>query len=206
MIQWQFELLPALIILVIPATILIGSFWFKDTLIVVAVGAFLTTLALGVIGMTGTLADAIMNPASPLDLRAILILIGLAIVAFLLMSAGWALALAGAAQKRHWLWLIALILGVYLSLVLFLSIASMSPNFYCLAASEQLPYGSLICSEPAPSLDALYLAACLLGPGSILVYAICAFLARRGLRIRNRSLPEGLSLSTLNARQTNDGE
>ena len=201
--QWRMALEYPLVALAIPATILIGFLWRRDTLIAVAGTALLALLALGIIGFRGTVASAFLAsagvvPLTPAMMIDLFIVIYLLVGGIVLMLAGWTLTLANALQERRWFWLIALIPGAYLTLVLFFYIAS-SPNYFCFFASAN----QQLCPMGPALTDTVYLAACVVGPGSILAYALWA---REEPRIhrQSRALPDGLSVISLNTSQIDD--
>lgn len=198
--QWRLALEYPLVVLAIPATILIGYLWRKDMLVAVAGVAWLPLLALGIIGFRGMAASAVLasagigslKPAMMIDL---FIVIYVFVGGIVLMVAGWTLTFSDALQKRRWFWLIALTPSAYLTLALFFYI-SYTSNYFCFFASAN----QQLCPGGPARADMLYLAACMVGPGSILAYALWA---RVGLSTHHqpRTLPDGLSVTSLNTSQ-----
>jgi hypothetical protein len=200
---WLLALEYPLVALAIPVTVLIGYLWRRDTLIAVAGAAWLPFLALGIIGIRGTVASAVLASAGvgqlkPSMMMDLFIVIYVFVGGIVLMIAGWTLALANALRGRHWFWLIALTPCAYLTLVLFFYI-SYASSYFCLFASAN----QLLCPGGPALADTLYLAACVVGPGSILAYALWA---RVGLSThqQSRALPDGVSVTSLNTSQGAD--
>lgn len=196
MAAWISALTLPLVALVVPGAILIGQFWRNGALIVTGAGALAAFGAIWTMSVTNIFATIFSTPTTSLILTQALIY--LIIGGALLLIAGWAIALVSAAQARRWLWVGALIASVYLSVVLVIYI-SQEPYPSCLFSASGQPF----CATYQESMQAQFLTACVVGPASILAYALIGQRALHALNpLRPRSLPEGLTATSLEESET----
>ncbi len=183
--QWALALQIPLLALVIPAAIIIGQRVRGGPLVVAGAAALLAFVAFWLVGTTRALSGG--NPFNGVSL--IYIFFG----GVILLLGAWALALAQAVSERRWAWVALLSLAVYLTFAALFAIA-LSPYSACMFAPQQ-PY----CASTNQTMQALLTAGSFMGPGAILVFALRAYLPRRG------APPVGLNVSRLGATDDEPG-
>lgn len=188
------ELQFAALCLVIPAAIVLGYRRPNGPMIVcggAAFGAFVVFWLL----LGGVSALASDTPAHYLVL--ILTFYG----GILLLLASWTLALSTATHARRWRWVGLLTAAGYLSVAaVFFSISQPDPCIF--GAPPERGLMTPFCATSFPLMRLLVIACYLAGPAATVVYGLRPGSPRHG----SRTLPEGLSVSSLRAASAPTGE
>lgn len=184
MMDWGLLLLPGAVLLLIPITIVAGYRRATGSIVVsaaLAAGAFAAFwLVLGGV-------DGLSGPSFPYK---IITLYG----GVLLALATWALSLNAAAQARRWIWVGLLLVAGYLTLAAIYASFSTQP---CFGAID----GEFACPPPDTLRQALTFLGYLACPVVALIYGIYG---SRAFRRRVRTLPDGLTVSSLRASPAED--
>jgi hypothetical protein len=189
LIDWGALLVPAAVLLVVPLAIIVGyrrsagSIVVSGALAAVAFAAF--WLVLG--GMNN-----LSGPSFPYK---IILLYG----GVLLALAAWFLSLSAAAQARHWIWVGILLVAGYCTLAAIFASFSVQP---CFDGVD----GEFSCTQPDPLRQALIFLGYLACPVAALVYGVYGVYGTgaRPFGRRTRTLPDGLTVSSLHAEPVTD--
>ena len=198
------------IILVIPAAVLLGHRRAGGAIVVsgaaaLAVSIIFWILLGGIASITNTQS---INPL----VASMLVVAGL-----LLQLAAWTLSIHGAATSRRWGWIFLLVVAGYLSFAALLF--ALEQPVLCFPGSIQSSQliSTLVCVQPNSLVPLLFSLAHLLGPAIPLIYGLVvmassttatassATAASSPIRGR-RSLPPGLSISSLKSTDTEEAE
>jgi hypothetical protein len=186
LIDWGALLVPAAVLLVVPLAIIVGyrrsvgSIVVSGALAAVAFAAFWLVLG-GTNSLYGDSANYVIR---------MLIFVG----GVLLALAAWILSLNAAAQARRWVWVGLLLASGYLTLAAIYASFSIQPCF-------DVSGGEFSCTQPDPLRQALTFLGYLACPVAALAYGVYG---SRPFGRRARKLPDGLTVSSLNAEPVAD--
>ena len=186
MIDWGALLVPAAVLLIVPLAIIVGyrrstgSIVVSGALAAVAFAAFWLALG-GTSGFFGDSANYVIR---------MLIFVG----GVLLALAAWILSLNAAAQARRWIWAGLLLVAGYLTLAAIYASFSIQPCFDGVNVEFS-------CTQPDPLRQTLIFLGYLACPVAALAYGVYG---ARAFGRRARTLPDGLTVSSLHAEPVTD--
>ncbi len=181
MIDWGVLLVPAAVLLVVPLAIVVG--YRRSTGSVVVSGALATVVfAMFWLVLGGT--NSLFSNSDNYAIRTLIFFGGV-----LLALATWMLSLNAAAQARRWVWVGLLLVAGYLTLAAIYASFSIQPCFGGVDAEFS-------CPQPDTFRQALTFLGYLACPVAALVYGVYG---SRPFGRRARKLPDGLTVSSLNA-------
>ncbi len=186
MIDWGALLVPAAVLLVVPLAIIVG--YRRSTGSVVVSGALATVVfAMFWLVLGGT--NSLFSNSDNYAIRTLIFFGGV-----LLALATWILSLNAAAQARRWVWVGLLLVSGYLTLAAIYASFSIQPCFGGVDAEFS-------CPQPDTLRQALTFLGYLSCPVTALVYGVYG---SRPFGRRARKLPDGLTISSLNAAPVTD--
>lgn len=188
MMDWGLLLLPGAVLLLIPITIVAG--YRRATGSIMATAA-LATVAFAVFWLALGGIDELETGTDPGFLIRLAFLYG----GILITLAAWILSLNAAAQARRWVWVGLLLVAGYLTL------AAIYASFSIQTCFSPGPEGGLACPPPDTLRQALTFLGYLSCPVVALIYS---FYGTRAFRRRVRTLPDGLTISSLRASPAED--